>query len=135
MSSACGRVIRLPAPVVTSTVSGTPVKQVEPARTVDKKELPVGVKPRDVKAIIETKTGGRVVVTDDAVYIDEKAESEGIQIKQVKKSWAWLWWILGITGLLFLVDKILNRFLGFNPLRWVVDVLRGLWNKARDWLK
>lgn len=133
MLSGCGlkHQVQSILPVETETKQGETITKIEPKKTGERMDVPVGVKPSEVVAKIETKTGGKLwivkkkklLTTKTEVYENKQAVKEGIKIDKPKKSYAWLWWTGGIIGgiivLLVGADFAIRRFLGFNPVAWL----------------
>lgn len=87
----------LPAPVVlTETRQGEPVTMAPVPETASRRDVPVGVAPRDVVAKIETKTGAKVWVVrkgplkEPVMYQNAQAQAEGLTVTQPKDPW-WKW--------------------------------------------
>ena len=115
-------------PVETETKTGEAIVKVEPEKTGERMDIPVGVKPSEVVAKIESASGAKVWVVKKKrflkpakfeVFENKKAQTEGIKIDKPKKSYAWLWWTIGGIVLLLAADFALRRFLGFNPIEFM----------------
>lgn len=114
-----------PPPVLTSTDRGDAIITIEPQRTADRKDVPQGSKPKDV-IVIETKTGGKIYVDvkKKTASLNEKAQEEVKSVAIPKRSWRWLWLLVGAIVLLYAIDSMLRRFLGVNPIRWIATKIR-----------
>jgi len=128
--SACGgkKIIQSVMPVETETKTGEVIEKIEPAKTGERTDVPVDVKPSEVVAKIETKTGGKVWIVKKKrflqpakiqVYENKQAVKEQIKINKPEKSYKWLYIIIGIIVLLIAANFAMERFLGFNPIAWL----------------
>lgn len=122
-------------PVETETKKGETIIKIEPQKTGDRTDIPVDVKPSEIVAKIETKTGGKVwivkkkrILLPDKVEVFEnkQAQTEQIKIDKPKKSYTWFYRTVGIIVLLLAADFALRRFLGFNPIAFIGDFIKGL---------
>lgn len=135
----CSHAIKNIMPVETETKTGEVIQRIEPSKTGDREDVPVGVKPSEVVAEVKTATGAKVwVVTKKTknpfkknkteVYQNKQAVAEKIEIVVPEKSWAWLYWTIVITVLLIAANLGMKAFLGFNPIAlacgWVARILR-----------
>lgn len=104
----CGA--KAPRAVVTETNLGEAVVMTEAPRTADRKDVPAGVTPADVIAVIKTPEGGKVWIVKQprkhpladkkvAVYRNEQAQAQGITAERPKRSRAWIWIGIGIVVL------------------------------------
>ena len=116
-----------PPPTLTNTERGSAIITIEPQRTADRKDVPQGSKPRDV-IVIKTQNEGTIYVDvkKKTVSLDEQAQKEVKSIAVPKRSWRWLWLLVGACALLWGIDILLGRWLGFNPIRWIVTKVRGV---------
>jgi len=122
-------------PIEAETKTGEAIIKVEPEKTGERMDVPVGVKPSEIVAKIETKSGAKVWVVKKKrflkpakieVYENKKAVAESMKIDKPKKSYAWLYITIGIIVLLLAVDFALRRFLGFNPVAFIGKFIKGV---------
>ena len=120
----------LPRPVETETVSGEKVVKVEPQRTGNRKNVPAGVKPKDVAAHLKTKSGAEAWITKEGeVFMNEQAEEEGMTVDKPKRSRLWIWISIGVVIVLIIliaIDRVLKSYFGVNPLAWLCKRVRTL---------
>lgn len=124
-----------PPPVLTNTNAGDAIVTIEPQRTADRKDIPQGSDPEDV-IVIETKTGGKIYVDvkKKTASLNPQAQEEVKSIAIPKRSWRWLWLLVGALVLLYAIDTMLRRFLGVNPIRWIATKARGFIDRLWKWV-
>ena len=131
-------------PIETETKMGESIIKIEPEKTGERADIPVGVKPSEVVAKIETKTGAKVWVVKKKRFLrpakveileNKKAVAEGIKIDSPQKSYKWLYITIGIIVLLLAADFALRRFLGFNPIAFIGKLIKGLFKFIGRWKK
>ena len=115
-------------PVETETKTGEAIIKIEPEKTGERMDVPVDVKPSEIVAKIETATGGKVWIVKKKrflkpakieIFKNKQAQKENIKIDKPKKSYKWLYVLIGIIVLLIAADFALRRFFGFNPIAWI----------------
>lgn len=107
----------LALPVVMQTEEGVAVAKVDPPRTMERENVPVGVDPDDVVAHVEDKkTGEEVWVVKSGIFrkqeIYHKPASSPVselQIDVARRSWAWLWWTLGVLAGLVVAGRSIDK--------------------------
>lgn len=126
----CGgkKLIQQVLPIETETKMGESIIKIEPEKTGDRMDIPVDVKPSEVVAKIETKSGAKVWVVKKKRFLrpakieileNKKAVQEQIKIDAPKKSYAWLYWLIGVPALLIFMNYALVLSIGFNPIAWI----------------
>jgi len=109
------------SPINIKTELGQPVTKTESERTGNRKNVPAGVKPGNIVAHIKTISGAETWVDKEgSVYQNEKAQQENaIPPDRPKRSWAWLYWTVGILVLLITGNILLKSYFGVNPFGWL----------------
>lgn len=132
----CGgkKLIQNILPIETETKMGESIIKIEPEKTGERMDIPVGVKPSEVVAKIETKSGAKVWIVKKKRFLkpakieileNKKAVAEGIKIDSPQKSYKWLYVTIGIIVLLLASDFAMRRFLGFNPIAFIGKFIKG----------
>jgi hypothetical protein len=112
-----------PLPERVDLASG--VVEIPSTQTFDPKELPAGVETSDVLQIISIDTttskrtvlmpvhtpSGRIfVLKNNRVVAGKGAAAMVKSVETVRRSWAWLWWTLGILAAVIATSRSLERF-------------------------
>lgn len=133
----CGgkKLIQQVLPIETETKLGESIIKIEPEKTGERMDIPVGVKPSEVVAKIETKSGAKIWVVKKKRFLkpakieileNKKAVAEGIKIDSPQKSYKWLYWTIGIIVLMLAANMALRSFLGFNPIAFIGKFIKGI---------
>lgn len=91
-----------PPVVLTETRQGEAVVMAPVPETGSRRDVPVGVAPRDVVAKVETKSGAKVWLVkkgplkEPVMYQNVQAQAEGLTVSQPKDPW-WKWPVVGLV--------------------------------------
>ena len=120
--ASCGtsKLLLKSVPVEIQTGAHQTVTTMEPVQTGKRDDVPVGWKPKDT--IVVHQTGGaETYVNTHTGQVAQNAAAQSITqaINKPKKSWAWLYWLLGIMGLAAGGNYLLKSYVGVNPFGWI----------------
>ncbi len=120
--SSCGtsRIVSKIIPIETTTITGQAVTVVQPAQTGSRTDIPTGWKPKDT-LVIHQKGGAETYVNRETGEVAQNQQAQGIteKIEVPRKSWAWLYWTLGIMAILTAGNFLLKAYCGVNPFGWI----------------
>jgi hypothetical protein len=123
-SCSTSRIISKVIPVETVTGSQQAVTVVQPAQTGNRDDVPVGWKPNDT-IVIHQQGGAETYVNTSTGQVAQNAQAQTITeaVNKPKKSWAWLYWIIGVLSLLITGNIVLKAYFGVNPFGYLFGKL------------
>jgi hypothetical protein len=101
----CGA--KAPRAVITETNLGEAVVMTEAPRVASREDVPAGVKPSEVIAVVKTPEGGKLwlvkkkkragMPAPTTVFRNEQAQAQGLAAEQMKPSRTWIWVLVGLA--------------------------------------